>query len=94
MFELSRTIQVQLYLPKYTIRTPLHIGFGMCHQCWMTLPQIYHRSEGDIPLALFQIAYKIADRRAGDVATCYADPTLAEEELGWKTQRTLDEMCK
>lgn len=28
------------------------------------------------------------------MATCYADPTLAEKELGWKTERTLDEMCK
>ncbi|CAB3996828.1 UDP-glucose 4-epimerase [Paramuricea clavata] len=41
-----------------------------------------------------KIAYKITERRAGDVATCYADPTLAEKELGWKTERSLDEMCK
>ena len=41
-----------------------------------------------------KIAYKITARRAGDVATCYADPTLAEKELGWKTERSLDEMCK
>jgi UDP-glucose 4-epimerase len=41
-----------------------------------------------------KIAYKITERRAGDVASCYADPTLAEKELGWKTERTLDEMCK
>jgi UDP-glucose 4-epimerase len=43
---------------------------------------------------MFKIAYKITERRAGDVASCYADPTLAEKELGWKTERTLDEMCK
>ncbi|CAB4027583.1 UDP-glucose 4-epimerase [Paramuricea clavata] len=41
-----------------------------------------------------KIAYKITERRAGDVATCYADPTLAEKELGWKTERSLDEMCE
>ncbi|XP_028406296.1 UDP-glucose 4-epimerase-like isoform X2 [Dendronephthya gigantea] len=41
-----------------------------------------------------KIAYKIAGRRAGDVATCYADPSLAERELGWKTERSLDEMCE
>lgn len=42
----------------------------------------------------FQIPYKIADRRAGDVASCYADATLAEKEMQWKAVRGLDEMCK
>lgn len=32
-------------------------------------------------------------RRPGDIATCYADPAAAEEELGWKATKTLDEMC-
>lgn len=36
--------------------------------------------------------YKIGGRRAGDVAAIYADPTLAEKELGWSVQRTLDQM--
>ena len=39
------------------------------------------------------IAYRIAPRRAGDVAQCYADPALARELLGWQATRTLDEMC-
>ena len=43
---------------------------------------------------MFKVAYTITERRAGDVASCYADATLAEEELGWKAERTLDEMCK
>ncbi len=33
------------------------------------------------------------DRRHGDVAECYADPSLAYSILGWKAQRTLEEMC-
>merc|ERR1712238_513739 len=33
---------------------------------------------------LFDIPYQIVDRRAGDVATMYADPTLAHTLLGWK----------
>ena len=33
-------------------------------------------------------------RRPGDAATTYADPSLAEKELGWKAEKTLDEMCR
>ncbi len=41
-----------------------------------------------------QVKYKIAPRRPGDIATCYADPTKAKEELGWVAEKTLDDMCK
>ncbi len=41
-----------------------------------------------------KIPYVIKDRRPGDIATCYADPTRAKEELGWVAQKTLDDMCK
>ncbi len=41
-----------------------------------------------------KIPYKIAPRRAGDIATCYADPKKAKEELGWEATKTLEEMCK
>ncbi|MDY5014522.1 MAG: UDP-glucose 4-epimerase GalE [Eubacteriales bacterium] len=41
-----------------------------------------------------KIPYKITPRRPGDIATCYADPSLAEELLGWKAQRGLREMCE
>ena len=30
-----------------------------------------------------QVAYKLVERRLGDVASCYSDPTKAKEELGW-----------
>ena len=40
------------------------------------------------------VPYKIAPRRAGDIATCYADPTKAREELGWIAELSLDDMCK
>jgi len=40
------------------------------------------------------IKYKIADRRPGDIATCYADPTKAREELGWVAEKDLQEMCE
>ncbi|MDX1592046.1 MAG: UDP-glucose 4-epimerase GalE [Balneolaceae bacterium] len=40
------------------------------------------------------IPYKIAPRRPGDAAVCYADPSLAESELNWKAERDLVTMCR
>ena len=40
-----------------------------------------------------KVSYKIAPRREGDIATCYADPKKAREELGWKAEKTLKDMC-
>ncbi|KAI1231163.1 UDP-glucose 4-epimerase, partial [Lamprotornis superbus] len=45
-------------------------------------------------LLSLQIKYQITARREGDVASCYADPTLAEQELGWKAAFGLDKMCE
>ena len=39
------------------------------------------------------IPYRIAPRRDGDVASCYASPERAAQELGWTAQRDLDAMC-
>ena len=38
-----------------------------------------------------KLNYKIVDRREGDITSAYADTTLAKVELGWKTEKTLDE---
>jgi len=40
------------------------------------------------------VPYKIVDRRAGDIASCYADPSYAKEQLGWEAKKDIDEMCK
>ena len=40
------------------------------------------------------IPYKIVARRPGDVAQCYADPTLAHELLGWRAEFNLEDMCR
>ena len=40
------------------------------------------------------VAYKIVDRRPGDIATCFSDPSKAKEELGWIATRGIDEMCE
>lgn len=41
-----------------------------------------------------KINYVFKTRRAGDVPQCYADPSKAEKELGWKTTRDLETMCR
>lgn len=41
-----------------------------------------------------ELPYKIVDRRPGDVIAAYADPSLAERELGWKATRNLLDMCR
>lgn len=40
------------------------------------------------------VKYKITPRRPGDIATCYADPAKARNELGWSAEKTLQDMCK
>lgn len=41
-----------------------------------------------------KVNYQIKDRRPGDIATCYADPTRAKNELGWVAEKTLEDMCR
>ena len=40
-----------------------------------------------------QVPYTIAARRPGDVASCYADPALARERLGWSAEHGIERMC-
>ena len=40
------------------------------------------------------VPYSIMPRRSGDVAACYADPSLARNMLGWSAKRGIDEMCR
>jgi len=41
-----------------------------------------------------KIPYVITGRRPGDVDKCYADPTKAHKELGWKAEKNLEDMCR
>ena len=41
-----------------------------------------------------KIPYVIKPRRPGDIATCFADPTRAKEQLGWVAEKNLDDMCR
>ncbi len=41
-----------------------------------------------------KVEYKIAPRRDGDIATCYADASKAYKELGWKAEKNVEDMCR
>ena len=41
-----------------------------------------------------KVPYRIVGRRPGDIATCYADPSLAKTLLGWQAQYDIDAMCR
>lgn len=41
-----------------------------------------------------RVAYSIEPRRAGDIATCFADPAYAKEVLGWEAEKDLSQMCE
>jgi len=41
-----------------------------------------------------EIKYEITNRRPGDIATCYADPSKAKQELGWYAELSLDQACQ
>ena len=40
-----------------------------------------------------EVPYKKCERRAGDIAKCYANPSFAKKALGWEATRTIDNMC-
>lgn len=41
-----------------------------------------------------KVRYKVVDRRPGDIATCYADPSFALQELGWSAEFGIEDMCR
>lgn len=41
-----------------------------------------------------KVAYEVVERRPGDVAANYADPTLAKTLLGWTAERDINKMCE
>ena len=51
-------------------------------------------SEKNVYVLLSVSENEIKARRAGDIAECYADPSKAEKELGWKAVNGIKEMCE
>lgn len=63
-----------------------NLGTGVGYSV-LDIIKAFERSTG------VKIPYRVVDRRPGDIAECWSDPTRAERELGWKAARTLEEMC-
>ena len=64
----------------------VNLGSGQGHSV-LELVRAFEQASGR------QVPIQFAPRRAGDVARCWADATLAHELLGWQARHTLDEMC-
>lgn len=66
---------------------PVNLGTGTGYSVMDVLNTFMEVNGIDVP-------YVIAGRRAGDIAECYADPSRAEELLGWKAEFDLKKMCR
>ena len=64
-----------------------NLGTGNGYSVLQLIEAVKKASGRDIP-------YKFTERREGDIATCYADPSKARAELGWEAKYELDEMCE
>ena len=77
------------YLNKHATHKPLvvNIGTGKGYSV-LDMVKAFEKASGR------KVPYKITDRRPGDIATCYADPSYAKEVLGWEAKRGIDAMCE
>lgn len=64
----------------------VNLGTGIGYSVLDVVAAFERASRRDVPV-------RIVERRPGDVAMCFADPTLAKRKLGWVAERDLDQMC-
>jgi UDP-glucose 4-epimerase len=75
------------YVEEHTGCEVFNLGTGTGYSV-LDMVKAFNEANGlDLP-------YKIVDRRPGDIATCYADPTKSAEILGWKAEKSLTDMCR
>jgi len=67
--------------------TVFNLGTGLGVSVLQVIDAFKHASGKDIP-------YQIVSRRSGDVASCYANPSLANEKLNWQAEKTLVNMVE
>ena len=67
--------------------TALNLGTGQGYSVLQVVAAFERASGQPVP-------YQQVERRAGDIATCWADPAAAQSILGWRAERGLDEMCR
>lgn len=65
----------------------VNLGTGRGYSV-LEVVKAYERASGK------PVPYQIVDRRPGDIASCYADPALAQRLIGWRAQHDIDRMCE
>jgi len=65
---------------------PINLGTGRGYSVLDVVSAFEKASDRKVP-------FRIVDRRPGDVAVCYADPSLARKLLGWSSQKDIAAMC-
>lgn len=75
------------YLMSHTGEAIFNLGTGQGYSV-LDMVHTFERANG------IKVPYRITDRRPGDLATCYADPTKSLEVLGWKATHDLEDMCR
>jgi len=65
---------------------PINLGTGQGYSV-LDVVAAFEKASGK------KVPYRIVDRRSGDVAACYADPSLANELLDWSAEMDIDTMC-
>jgi UDP-glucose 4-epimerase len=73
--------------PAHQGATAINLGTGQGYSVLDVVKAFEQAAQRKIP-------YQVVARRAGDAASCYADPQRAFQLLGWKAQRDLPEMCQ
>ncbi len=79
-------INALAYALKHTGTQKINLGTGRGYSVLEVL-HAYEKACGH------ELAYRIMDRRPGDIASCYADTAKAEELLGWKAEYDIEQMC-
>ena len=64
----------------------INLGTGVGYSVFDVVKAFKRASNRDIP-------YEVAPRRAGDIAEIYADPSIAKKLIGWRAEKSLEEMC-
>ena len=75
------------YIEKHSGAAAINLGTGRGTSV-LELVHAFERACGR------KIPYRVDPRREGDIAECYADTSLAAEQLGWKARFGVDDMCR
>lgn len=73
-------------LNRHNTTLTVNLGTGQGYSV-LDMVQAFEKASGCL------VPYRIAERRPGDIASCYADPALAFELMGWRAMRGLETMC-